>query len=129
MNDYDLLFGISRIPRMHKKELIDKFKTCDIIWEYILYNEILYREYIVSEEKIRNIKKQMYEKGINVLSFNDEFYPQKLKVYDDFPCLLFYKGDIEKLDKVKSAAIVGSRKCSPYGINVTELIVSSLTGS
>lgn len=114
---------------MHKKELIDKFKTCDKIWEYILYNEDLYREYIVNEEQIKNIKKQMNEKGINVLSYNDELYPKKLKVYDDFPCLLFYKGDVTWLDSVKSAAIVGSRKCSPYGINVTELIASSLTSS
>ena len=47
---------------------------------------------------------------INIMSINDNIYPQKAKNLEDMPILLYYKGIIKKYKK--SIAIVGPRRCS-----------------
>lgn len=74
-----------------------KKETWDIKEEYekLLYN------------KIWCIPKQM--KG----------YPDKLSVIDDAPSALFVKGKLPKED-APAVAVVGARKCSPYGREAAE---------
>lgn len=62
---------------------------------------------------------KLYENQIQILSFEDKNYPEKLKRIDDPPYFLFYKGDVSLLNK-KSLAIIGSRTPSNYGRVVTE---------
>lgn len=58
----------------------------------------------------------------------DSQYPTKLKSIYKPPFVLFYKGDITLLnDTYKTIAVVGSRKCSPYGKKASEQIVKELT--
>lgn len=45
---------------------------------------------------------------------NDKAYPERLKRYPNMPSSLYVKGSLPSADK-KTVAIVGSRKCSPYG--------------
>lgn len=52
--------------------------------------------------------------NIKFITFNDDNYPENLKKIDDSPTVLFYKGNINLLNK-KSIAIVGSRNSSKYG--------------
>lgn len=62
------------------------------------------------------ILRQCDEKGIELLTYCDERYPKRLKNIDDPPALLYYKGTVPDFDAEASVAIVGSRKCSPYGL-------------
>jgi len=66
--------------------------------------------------------------GVKVITLFDKEYPECLKTIYDPPILLYAKGDFEKEDEL-SVAIVGSRKCTYYGLNMAEKIASELVSS
>lgn len=63
--------------------------------------------------------------NIQTLFYQDENYPQRLKTCDDAPYMMFYKGS-GKLNHSKIISIVGSRKCTEYGVNLTHQLVKDL---
>ena len=50
-----------------------------------------------------------------LICYQDSEYPEALRVIDDFPVLLFYRGDLQAL-ACPRVAVVGSRKASSYGL-------------
>jgi DNA processing protein len=65
--------------------------------------------------------------NIQVMFYDEETYPEKLKGVDDAPFILFYKGrNVLKTDKILS--IVGTRKATGYGEDVTHKIIEDLKG-
>ncbi|HNQ13033.1 MAG TPA: DNA-processing protein DprA [Bacteroidia bacterium] len=58
--------------------------------------------------------------------FLDNNYPSRLKHCNDAPILLFSRGNVD-FNVQKSLAIVGTRKATAYGKDITEKIVSELT--
>ncbi len=60
--------------------------------------------------------------GISILSYDNKNYPSKLKECDDGPFILYYKG-VSLLNSYKVVAIVGSRKATAYGQDLTSKIV------
>ena len=106
---------------MSPSEMYTSFKSCreDIIQiiDTKVYNQLAllcedsYVDKIINDLKVKNIK---------TLTIASENYPNKLK--DDLldpPICLYYKGNIELLDKL-CIAIVGARKITRYGKDVTE---------
>ena len=67
----------------------------------------------------------MEKNNIKKINVYDEEYPEKLKSIYDKPLVLYAEGNIELL-KEKSIAIVGSRECSKYGMNVSEKLSYNL---
>ena len=61
------------------------------------------------------------ESGIEIITIFDEHYPYLLKDSSSAPCLIFLKGDIEKIKKPK-VSIIGTRKPSFIGIKASERI-------
>lgn len=59
------------------------------------------------------------EKGIQVVTINDETYPQKLKSIEQPPPVLYIKGSFEESDNF-AVAIVGTRHLTAYGRQVTQ---------
>lgn len=55
------------------------------------------------------------EKGINWITYNSENYPPLLKQIIPAPMLLFYKGNLERVNFEKTLSVVGSRKASTLG--------------
>lgn len=53
-------------------------------------------------------------------------YPELLKQIFDPPPVLFYRGSLEALKKL-SLAVVGTRRCTSYGLRAAEAIVTDLT--
>ena len=81
-----------------------------------------------SYRKIEELDALEYKplKGISICTMDDADYPKSLLEYDDAPFGVFYKGDISKLNEKKNTSIVGSRRCTRYGIDVTNNIVGQL---
>lgn len=48
----------------------------------------------------------------------DHSFPRKLNILSDKPEKIFYKGNIEIINKNKCVAIVGSRNCSTKGLRL-----------
>jgi len=88
--------------------IVNAFKQCD---------EALKR----AEVELEFIEKHK----IKCLTIGDNNYPQRLMNCDDAPLTLFYLGNAD-LNKLRIVSVVGTRKCTPYGRDVTEKFIHEL---
>lgn len=65
--------------------------------------------------------------NIKILTFDDPLYPKLLKEIYDPPVLLYYKGEME--EEEFTIAVVGTRKITAYGQQVTEKMVRGLVNN
>lgn len=63
--------------------------------------------------------------GARVLHYTNKEYPQRLKQVPDAPSLLYVKGNGD-LNPARSIAVVGTRKATEYGKEITDKIVKDL---
>ncbi len=64
---------------------------------------------------------------IHILTLQDAAYPGRLKNIYDPPCLLYMKGRLPVFDEEMAVAVVGTRKCTPYGTACAEKLGYGLT--
>ena len=74
------------------------------------------------------IWEQTQSKNINVLTWMDETYPQRLKEIEQSPPVLYVRGKWLPDDEF-AVAIVGTRRMTAYGRQITEQIAAMLAGS
>lgn len=65
------------------------------------------------------------QKEIKFLTLMDKNYPKNLREIDDSPFVLYYQGEIKKEDEL-SIGVVGTRRPTVYGKEVTENLVTDL---
>lgn len=58
--------------------------------------------------------------GIRILTFQDAEYPNRLRNIYDPPFLLYVKGRLPPVDEEPVIAVVGTRRCTPYGESCAE---------
>jgi DNA processing protein len=75
-------------------------------------------------EAEREFKKAEKEET-EIIFFTDKKYPQRLKLIEDAPSLLYYKGN-ESLNPIKSVGIVGTRQATEYGKELVDKICRDL---
>ena len=63
-----------------------------------------------------NILNECYELGIQLLTWQDAQYPERLRTIHDAPVLLYYKGRLPDFGAVPCIALVGARKASAFGM-------------
>ena len=63
--------------------------------------------------------------GIKILTWDDPDYPDQLRKINQSPFVLYVKGDLTEED-IWSVAVVGTRRFSAYGQQVTERMTQSL---
>jgi len=68
------------------------------------------------------------KQGIKILTWQDESYPQRLKEIDQPPPVLYICGDYLP-DDLFAVAIVGTRRVTPYGRQITEELSSFLAAN
>ena len=73
-----------------------------------------------------DILRRCVDLGIHICTFNDGAYPSRLKNIADPPMVLYYVGHLPDLDGTPVIAAVGTRKASPYGMNVAKRIGGQL---
>ncbi len=66
-------------------------------------------------------------KGIRFVSYYMEEYPTRLKELPGMPYALYVKGELPSED-MPAAAIVGARKCTPYGEKMAVSFAEALAG-
>ena len=67
----------------------------------------------------------MAQKGIRILAYSDPDYPRRLHRIPEAPPLLFYQGTAN-LNAEKILAIIGTRKATEYGREITQQLVRNL---
>jgi DNA processing protein len=88
-------------------DIVKEFNNVKLSQKYV--DELLY----IEKEKIR------------VISYTSSDYPKELKNIYDPPAVLYSKGEILESD-INSVAIVGSRRCTAYGLQVAEKLAYDL---
>ena len=61
-----------------------------------------------------------------VITLEDDDYPDLLREIHDPPIALYVRGDLRKAMERPALAVVGSRRCSTYGVNVAESLSRDL---
>src|SRR5512138_3152049 len=68
------------------------------------------------------------KQGIKILTWQDEAYPQRLKEIDQPPPVLYIRGEYLP-DDLFAVAIVGTRRVTPYGRQITEELSAFLAAN
>ena len=66
------------------------------------------------------ILRKCNQKGIEIITFADEAYPNRLKNITDPPLVLYYKGILPDFDNLPLIAVVGTRRATPYGLTTAK---------
>lgn len=77
-------------------------------------------------KKAKEIFEFCKEHKIHIVTPDSDFYPSKLLEIEDFPLVLYVRGELEALEAQLSIAVIGSRTCSAYGEEVAKDVVSDL---
>ncbi len=136
----DLLYLISltRVPQVgsiHARTLLQHFGSAEEIFKTSSYelekiegigkirarSIKTFRDFAGSEKELAFLQRY----GIRALTIQDPDYPQRLLTAYDAPVLLFYKGNAG-LNPLRSVSIVGTRRNSEYGKQVTEKMIQDL---
>lgn len=91
------------------------------IEENIIAEIVRARKEIDLENEMEKIEKE----GISLITIKDKNYPKMLKEIYNPPFLLYVKGELKNEDEY-AFAIVGARRCSDYGRQVTRDLAASL---
>jgi len=78
--------------------------------------------------ELERICEQIRSKGIHILTWDDEDYPARLKEIEQPPPVLFVRGTYTTDDHF-AVAVVGTRRITSYGRQITEDIASYLAGN
>jgi len=93
-------------------------------------DEKIAQEFLDWRKKIDPEKewKKLEKEKIKIITIKDENYPKLLKEIYDPPAILYVKGELKKEEKYP-LAVVGTRKMTFYGREVTEQIVKDLANA
>ncbi len=139
MDIYDLWFCSVNLSNRIKLSLIKNFNSLEEIWYYSNYegknidikmeHEKIkyYLKKAWNKRSLEDLLKVIKDKGIDSINFYNNKYPNKLKNQIDAPAVLFYKGNIERLNKNLSVGIIGARNCSIYGRNAAAIISKEIS--
>ena len=64
-----------------------------------------------------------------VITLEDEDYPALLREIHDPPIALYVRGDLPKAYAQPCLAVVGSRRCSTYGVNTAQMLARDLAAN
>lgn len=111
------------------KQLLEIYKTPENIWE--LSKEELMKIKGIGEkiadkivdmtyrENLEKYAKYMKKYDIGMITILDKDYPERLKHIYDAPMILYYKGNKKLLNHSYTIGMIGCRRCSEYGKQVS----------
>lgn len=73
----------------------------------------------ISDKDLSQAEEILYhcdEHGISLLTYASAEYPERLKNIPDPPAVLYYRGTFPEVDREAVIGIVGTRRCSAYGL-------------
>ena len=76
------------------------------------------KEYIKAEKELIKAEKM----GCSIVIYPDDSYPKCLRELSRPPAVLYVRGNVAVLNGIVYAALVGSRKCDSYGIQMAQTI-------
>lgn len=127
---YWLSLGSFSVRR--QKELVSRYKTLDELWDDFPKNPVV-REFVGekafgelsrfrSVDYIEKSLSGLRDKDVGVITILNPIFPERLRRPEvNAPLVLYYRGD-PKILADESVAVVGTRACSTYGMEVAKNI-------
>jgi DNA processing protein len=81
-----------------------------------------------SQVNLDQVWARIESQGIKILTWQDAAYPQRLKEIEQPPPVLYIRGEYLP-DDLFAVAIVGTRRVTPYGRQITEELAAYLAGN
>ena len=142
MNDERLaMWAIARVKGLGPaglRKLLDRFGNASTVFESLAGCDKLaidINENILGQLQTgidRELMKAELEnsipEGCDIVALTEDNYPEKLRTIFDPPPVLYFKGDLNCLDK-PTVAVVGSRKPSDYGLRMAHRFASELAAA
>ena len=119
---YIQLINTNGIGPIGFKRLMTRYGNIDEVLKEISQKKVLFSRK-KAEEEIMTAE----IKGVQIISYEDQNYPYNLKQIEDFPPILYAKGNIELLKNDNVLAIVGSRNASLSAMKMAENLASNIT--
>lgn len=125
---------LEKIGPVRFKKLIDYFPSMETAWQANLvelinagFEESIADKIIIERSNINPDAEweKLCREEINICLITDKEYPTLLKNIFDPPAILYYQGSLNLFNQY-CLAVVGTRKFSAYGKQVTENIVGDL---
>lgn len=118
------------------KKLIDKYNTAENIYKQVDYaccpflpEKSLKKLSDKNLDHAMQVLERCHELGIQVLTPESDKYPPALKAWSGTPCVLFAKGNIPDWESIFTIGVVGTRRLSVYGKEVTEKLSRDIADS
>ncbi len=90
--------------------------------------KILDLSMFINQNRLDFFLEYMIKENIRVCTIFDNTYPERLRLIDDKPYVLYYKGSLQEMEGERTLSVVGSRKATSYGKWVAESFVAELCG-
>lgn len=129
------LSKIEKLGSIKTQKLLEKYNNPREIWKCKKEDLILIEgigEKIAEEilnpkykEGLEQMKEKMQEEKIELITYKDKYYPQKLQELYDKPISLYVKGNKHILNNF-SLSIIGCRENSMYGKQVATAVAKGL---
>lgn len=128
MKNSDIWFILMRLSNDKKIKLLKKYRDEENIrknsGKIKELEDVDLKE--LTEEKIESFNEYIKNNGIGYITIKSKDYPEKLKYVEEPPYVIFYKGNLDLL-KGRLAAVIGARKCSTYGAQVSKIIAKEMS--
>jgi DNA processing protein len=136
MNLHWIWLSSLKLGTAKKIRLLRHFKSIDLL--YHASCEDYMASGIVRESNLKSlndknldgaekIKEKCIKAGVQVLTIEDNAYPERLANIDDAPVVLYYKGTLPSFDKEPAIAVVGSRNHTIYGQMTAERLAYEMS--
>ena len=127
--------ALSNVPHLGPirfRKLIEKFGSAEVAfrtpipkWELPIrfsFDTKKQTEFLKKAEREMN---EAFQHKIEIVSFECEQYPKRLKYFDDAPVFLFKRGRAE-VNPARTIGIVGTRSATAYGRSFCNELIASL---
>lgn len=130
-NAFNLINGIGPIAF---KKLLSHFELLKTAWSANIseFSQTGLNKSVIEQIKIRRSQinpdwemEKLIKEKVDLITIKDKNYPKLLKEIYAPPALVYVRGNLESNDQF-SLGIVGTRKLSPYGCQITPLITADL---
>lgn len=145
--NYDIWYSLVKLDLILKLKLLKIYKSTYNIYKFsnsetpcFLKDEHNERMSDSCEKRLLHIlqtawNRDLYDRinsiiirnDIKVISYFSDLYPERLRNFDNSPAVIYFKGDIKKLNENILISIVGSRNCTYYGENVANVLSKELS--
>ncbi len=128
---FNLVRGVGAV---RVRNLLDHFGKLEIAWDSpagalisaglparVVENFLVVRKQV----NLDVVMKRVADSGVQVITWDDDAYPRRLKEIDQPPPLLFVRGSINVEDDW-AVSVVGTRRVTPYGRQVASEIARYL---